>query len=291
MRVACLLSFFAFAFAEAASAAPAEPATDAKEYHDLAYVEGGHERQKLDLYLPRTPGPHPLIVWVHGGAWSIGDKTICPAKPYVTRGYAVASIGYRLSQHAIYPAQIQDCKAAVRWLRAHAKEYEIDPAHIGAWGSSAGGHLVSLLGATGDQRGFDVGANLDQSSAVQCVVDWYGPVDFLHWGNSERLTPRVEPRTAQLLGGMPATRQEEARRASPVYFVNAKTAPFLILHGDQDPRVPLQQSQELDDALRKAGVQSKLIVVAGGEHGGEPFMAPECRAAMDAFFAKWLRGH
>ncbi len=116
---------------------------------DIAYVPDGHERQKLDLFVPTTEpnAPWPLIVWVHGGAWLGGSKDNCPAVKFVRQGYAVASINYRLSQHAIFPAQIQDCQAAVRWLRAHADEYYIDPNRFGAWGASAGGHLVALLGA------------------------------------------------------------------------------------------------------------------------------------------------
>src|SRR6185436_1082452 len=125
--------------------APALP-EGTKALRDLAYVPNGHERQKLDLFLP--PGatnPLPLIIWIHGGAWRAGSKEQCPALRLVDRGFAVASLNYRLSQHAIFPAQIEDCKAAVRWLRAHGKEYNLDAAHFGVWGSSAGGHLVALV--------------------------------------------------------------------------------------------------------------------------------------------------
>ena len=122
----------------------------ARELRDLPYVTNGHERQRLDLFLPPDNGSsRPLVVWVHGGGWEQGSKDRCPAKALVARGYAVASIGYRLSQHAIFPAQIEDCKAAIRWLRAHAQEYGIDPKRVGVWGASAGGHLVALLGPRG----------------------------------------------------------------------------------------------------------------------------------------------
>ncbi|MEN6334882.1 MAG: alpha/beta hydrolase, partial [Phycisphaerales bacterium] len=133
---------------------------------DIEYVPGGHERQKLDLYLPKTAegqpatnSKRPLIVWVHGGAWLEGNKNGCPAVRFTADGYAVASINYRLSQHAIFPAQIQDCKAAIRWLRANADKHGIDPNRIGVWGASAGGHLVALLGTAGDVNDFDVGPN------------------------------------------------------------------------------------------------------------------------------------
>src|SRR6185295_6679368 len=131
-----------------------------KAHRDLVHVEGGHERHKLDLYLPeRASEPSPLIIWVHGGGWQNGSKDGCPPlrSGYVRRGYAVASINYRLSGHAVFPAQIEDCKAAIRWLRAHAKEYGYDADRIGVWGASAGGHLVALLGTTSDVKDFDVG--------------------------------------------------------------------------------------------------------------------------------------
>lgn len=110
---------------------------------DLTYVEGGHERNRLDLYLPeKAEGRPPLVVWIHGGAWQAGSKEDCAAVRLTAKGYAVASINYRLSQHAVFPAQIEDCKAAIRWLRANAAKYHLDPDHIGVWGSSAGGHLA-----------------------------------------------------------------------------------------------------------------------------------------------------
>src|SRR4051812_42005020 len=150
---------------------------------DLPYVASGSPAQRLDLYLPaKSTGVRPLVVWIHGGGWVGGSKNQVNAAPLLASGYAVASVEYRFSQDAIFPAQIEDCKAAIRWLRAHATEYELDPAHIGAWGASAGGHLVAMLGTTSETHEFDKGENLDQSSGVQCVLDWFGTSDFLHWG-------------------------------------------------------------------------------------------------------------
>ncbi len=151
-----------------------------KAMRNLEYVPGGHERQKLDLYLPeKADGPLPVIVWVHGGGWQKGSKDNSPGIFLAAKGFAVASVGYRLSQHALFPAQIEDCKAAIRWLRANAKKYNFDPDHVGAWGGSAGGHLVALLGTTGGMKELEgKDGNLDQSSKVQCVLDWYGPTDF-----------------------------------------------------------------------------------------------------------------
>ena len=277
-------------------AAKASPAT-VREVADIPYVSGGVERQRLDLYLPDTsPGAiaerslRPLVVWVHGGGWDASNRQGCPARVLVGRGYVVASLGYRLSSQAIYPAQIEDCKAAIRWLRAHAGEYGIDPTRIGAWGESAGGHLVALLGTTGGTRRFDVGENLDQSSRVQCVLDWFGPTDFLHWGDPPATAILDTPNTAlaRLIGGPILSHQDLARAASPVYFVDKDSAPFLILHGDKDGTVPLQQSGELNAALQKAGVESTLKVVAGAGHGGPAFTTADNLQLMADFADRHL---
>ncbi len=269
--------------------APAQ--TAARELRDVPYVSGGHERQRLDLYLPAEDGAaHPLVVWIHGGGWEGGNKDGCPARPLVARGYAVASLNYRLSQHAIYPAQIEDCKAAIRWLRTHAAEHGIDRERVGVWGASAGGHLVALLGTTGRLRDFDVGENLDQSSRVQCVLDWFGPADFLHYGDPPWAgLDYPKGVVAKLLGGPVSADPERARRASPLYFVQADAAPFLIMQGDNDNLVPLQQSQMLDAALKKAGVESTLEVYPGAGHGGAVFTSPASLKLMGEFFERHLR--
>src|SRR5262249_50393585 len=137
-------------------------------------------RQKLDLYIPATP-KGPLLVWIHGGGWRGGSKDVVEYRPFLAHGYCLASVEYRFSQDAIFPAQVEDCKAAIRWLRAHAGEYGYDPKRIGAWGASAGGHLVALLATTGHVRDFDVGENLEQSSAIECGIDYFGPTDFPNW--------------------------------------------------------------------------------------------------------------
>ncbi|HEX8373398.1 MAG TPA: alpha/beta hydrolase [Chthoniobacterales bacterium] len=257
---------------------------------NLPYVSGGKARQQLDLYLPAaTKGRHPLIIWIHGGGWAQGSKEHTPAAAIIAQGYAVASINYRLSQHATFPAQIQDCKAAVRWLRANAEKYQINPDRIGVWGTSAGAHLAALLGTTGETKEFDVGENLDESSAVQCVVDWFGPADFLNWsGSDDRLLDSQDNAVGRLLGGTVSQRSELARKASPVYFVSGKSAPFLIMHGDGDSVVPVQQSRILHAALQKAGVESQLKVIDGAGHGGGAFNSPENLMLMAAFFRKHL---
>src|SRR5262249_44701972 len=136
----------------------------------------GHERNRLDLYLPgKGDGPFPVILWLHGGSWIRGSKDNCHAAPLCAKGYAAASMNYRFLQHADFPAQIEDCKAAVRWLRANARKYNLDPDHIGVMGASSGGHLATLLGTAGQVKEFDAyGDHRDQSSRVQAVIDLFG---------------------------------------------------------------------------------------------------------------------
>jgi acetyl esterase/lipase len=274
----------------AAKERPAPPRLPAgvKVVQDLPYVEGGHERNRLDLYLPeKVAGRLPLVVWIHGGGWQGGSKENCPAVSFATKGYAVASVNYRLSQHAAFPAQIEDCKAAIRWLRANAAKYHFDADHIGVWGGSAGGHLVALLGTTGGVKELEgSGGNLDQSSRVQCVVDWFGPTDFVSW--DPNFNKAVYSMIARLLGGPVQENKEKARKASPLTYVDKDSAPFLIMHGDQDTLVPLRQSDVLAEALKKAGVEVKLVVVQGNGHGGPGFGSPENRKLIADFFATHL---
>jgi len=266
------------------------PGTSA--FRDVAYVANGHERQRLDLFIP--PGatnPLPLIIWIHGGAWRGGSKENCPALRYLERGYAVASINYRLSQHAVFPAQIQDCKAAVRWLRAHAKEYRLDPDHFAAWGSSAGGHLVALLGTSGGVKEFDEGENLRESSRVQAVVDFFGPTDFTQMArfslpNSPFDHNAADSPEARLIGGAVQENPGKAARANPITYVSKDDPPFLIMHGDNDNIVPYQQSELLRDALAKAGVPVTLKIVKAAGHG---FGGREIDQEVAAFFQKLLK--
>lgn len=265
-------------------------------HRDLAYVPAGHERQKLDLYLPK-PGDGgtakaglPLIINVHGGAFKMGSKADDVPFEYLSRGYAVASINYRLSQHAKFPAQIEDCKAAVRWLRAHAVEYHLDPNRFAAWGASAGGHLSAMLGTTGETREFDVGPNLDQSSRVQAVVDYYGPTDFLqmdaHRPPNGMVHDGADSPESELVGGAIQDNKEKTARANPITYVTKNAPPFLICHGDEDPLVPFHQSQLLDAALRSAGVSVTFHRVVGGGHGG--FRDPKVPELTEAFLARLL---
>ena len=259
---------------------------------DVEYVPGGHERQKLDLYLPKeadSSGKRPLIVWIHGGAWLGGSKDRPPALRFVGKGYAVASINYRLSQHAIFPAQIEDCKAAIRWLRANAGKHGYDPNRIGVWGASAGGHLVALLGTTGDVKEFEAGPNTGVSSQVQAVCDFFGPTDFTKMSSfpSTMKHDAADSPESKLIGGPIQENKDKVQRANPITYVTKDDPPFLIVHGDKDPLVPHNQSEILCEALKKAGVGTTLYTVQGGGHGG--FKDPQVDVLVAEFFEKHLR--
>ncbi len=257
---------------------------------------GPHERNKLDLYVPTGDGPFPLVIWVHGGAWQSGSKEGGgPALFLLGRGYAVAAINYRLSQHAKFPAQIEDCQAAVRFLRASAKKYHLDPDHFGAMGASAGGHLVALMGTAGDAKEFaGSGKVKDGSSRVQCVVDLFGPTDLTrmqeqsHGRGAINHDAPTDPE-AKLLGGPVQENKAKAAAANPITYVTKDDPPFLILHADKDPLVPLGQSELLHAALKKAGVESELVVIPGAAHGGKEFASEANRKKIEAFFDRHLK--
>ena len=270
----------------------APPVPESTTVHrDRAYVPNGHPRQKLDLYVPEAEGSVPVIVYIHGGAFRMGDKGDRPPLEYLAEGYALATINYRLSQHALFPAQIEDCKAAVRWLRAHASEYGLDPDRFAAGGVSAGGHLAAMLGTAGHESSFDVGAHLDVSSRVQAVVDFFGPTDFLQM-DAHRLPDGLvhdapDSPESQLVGGPIQAHPERVSRANPVTYVTAEAPPFLIVHGDRDPLVPHHQSVLLAEALREAGVPVTFYTVAGGGHGG--FDDPRVPELTKAFLREQLK--
>jgi acetyl esterase/lipase len=286
---ACLTAAVAGLLALSACSQPA----GVKEITDLNYVDNSKNYfQFLDLYLPQSSAhkKFPLIVWIHGGAWRYGDKNDTPALAFARQGYAVASLNYRLTEKARFPAQIQDCKAAIRWLRAHAEEYNLDPDKVAAFGMSAGGHLVAMLGVTNDDKQFDdVGGNQKYSSNVQAVCDWCGPTDMFTLqkqsrGHSQLNWEGKDAPLRLLLGDEPTRVPELARKASPVELVKPGAPPFLIMHGDHDEVVPILQSQELYEALKKVNADVKMIVVKDGEHS---FARPDTlRQALDFFNEK-----
>lgn len=260
-------------------------------HRDLEYVTSGHERHKLDLYLPPNAKNAPLIILIHGGAFRAGSKDRENATRFLLEGYAVAAINYRLSQHAIFPAQIEDCKAAVRWLRANAAKYGYDPDRFGAVGSSAGGHLVAMLGTAGGVRKFEVGENLGLSSRVQAVVDNFGPTDFLQMDDHRlpngMIHNKPDSPESQLIGGSLQENKDKARQANPITYVGKDSPPFLVIHGDSDPLVPHHQSELLVAALKQAGVEVTFYTVKGGEHG--QFNDPKVDEMTSAFLARHLK--
>jgi acetyl esterase/lipase len=256
---------------------------------DITFSTVGEQELQLDLYRPKEASDTlPVVVWVHGGGWKNGSKDRCPAAWLAAHGFAVASINYRLTHQAQWPAQIDDCRAAVRWLRENAKTFNLTPDRIGAWGSSAGGHLVALLGT------LDPPDSEGTSSQVQAVCDWFGPTDLLTMPPNTISETRTEADIAQsngakLLGATVRDVPALAKQASALCQVSEDDPPFLIMHGEKDPGVPLSQSQRLHEKLLTAGAQSELKVIANAGHGGKEFQAPEAKQLVLDFFSKTLK--
>lgn len=285
---------------KAAPKRPALPAGFVAEY-DVRYVPDGDEAQSLDIYFPenRAGKPLPLLVWIHGGGWMAGSKAEMPFLNQLGRGYVVASVEYRFSQKAKFPAQIQDCQAAIRWLRANAEKYSIDPQRIGVAGASAGGHLAALVGTSGGRKAFAaIGGNEDQSDRVQAVCDIFGPTNF--WTVIAQAEEDKNVKTAfkwndgdpysNLIGGKLGEDKQKCDAVSPVRYVGKDNPPFLILHGDHDTLVPYAQSVELSDLLAEAGVEVTLQRLPGAGHGGPAFGLPAVAKLTTSFFDKHLKG-
>lgn len=275
----------------------------APTYKDLAYATVS-SAQKLDLYLPTTgSGPFLLVIMVHGGGFMFGDKAdgggLTGVDALLEAGYAVASINYRLSGEAKYPAQIHDVKAAVRFLRANATQYNLNPDKFGAWGASAGGNLVSLLGTTcgvAELEGAELG-NAEQSSCVQAVVDWFGPIGFLKM--QEQLTAAgcsantdsADSPESRLMGAPIQTIPEKVALTNPMNYITPDDAPFFIENGTADCNIPPVQNKNLADALSAVIGADKVTYVSleGAGHGGSQFETAENLAQVIAFLDKYLK--
>ncbi|MGE3807860.1 MAG: alpha/beta hydrolase fold domain-containing protein [Gemmataceae bacterium] len=272
--------------------APAQEAkTEVKP--DIVFAEVEGHKLLLDLYLPRGVKEPPLVVWVHGGAWRAGSRKGMPLDFLVQAGYAVASVDYRLSPMAKFPAQVHDIKAAIRYLRAHAKEYGYHAERIGIAGSSAGGHLVALVGVTNGHKELEgsVGKHLDQSSDVQAIVDYFGASNLttiLKQSTPHGLGVRV-PALKLLLGDGPEEKPELAKLASPVFHVDGKDPPLLLIHGDQDPQMPINQAHELHGVYKQHKLDVFFEVVHGSGHGGKAFFDAERNKLVRAFLERTLR--
>lgn len=275
----------AHAQSEAEKRGPLPP--DTASHLDLDYVGDGLVRQKLDLFVPKSDKPVPLVVWVHGGAWITGSKENSSAMMLLDKGFAVANINYRLSGTDKFPAQIHDCKAAVRFLRANAEKYNIAPDSIGSWGSSAGGHLAALLGTSGGVAELegDLGKHKATSGKVQAVCDCYGPTDFTKF----RPLDKADSPEGKLVGGTLRDKKELVASANPIAHVTKDDPPFLIVHGTKDGTVPIGQSELLDKALRTANVSCTFMRIEVGGHDVRVFQSAESRKAIVAFFEKHLK--
>jgi acetyl esterase/lipase len=242
---------------------------------DVVYARANDIDLTLDIYQPPGAARGPLIVWVHGGAWRSGSKKEMPLGDLVAEGYPVASIDYRLSTVARFPAQIHDLKAAIRFLRARAKHFGVNADKIVIAGASAGGHLAALVGVTSGNRELegDLGDYRNQSSSVQGIISFFGGANLttiLAQSTPHGLSVRV-PALELLLGGQPDAKPDLARLASPVFQVDKNDPPLLLLHGDQDPQMPVNQALELQGAYQEAGGKVRLEVIHGAAHGGKVF--------------------
>jgi acetyl esterase/lipase len=258
---------------------------------DIEYGRAGDRSLKLDLLRPRDQGDKvlPVVVAIHGGGWQNGSKESfrgVPAAMAASGNYVGISVGYRLTGEAIWPAQIHDCKAAIRWVRANAARYKMDEKRIGVTGNSAGGHLVALLGTSGDVKELegDCG-NPGHSSRVACVVDFCGPSNFLTFLEQRGAGGRSA--VIKLFGGPPSSHPEAARAASPVTWASADDPPFLIFHGTEDMTVPFAQGEAMSAALQKAGTSVTFVRVEGGGHG---LQGRETNQRRRDFFERHLRG-
>lgn len=241
---------------------------------DVVYAKASGRDLLLDIAYHRpTTRARPAVVHIHGGGWRNGSKSVRNALDFARAGYVGVSINYRLSGDAPFPAGVHDCKAAIRWVRANASRYGVDPGHIGVIGGSAGGHLCALLGTSGGDPYLEGNlGNLDYSSRVQCVIDQWGPTDFLHMDDVPGSIHHLGPSSPESLwiGGQITEHKDQVRRANPITYIDAKDSPILIIHGEEDRTVIINQSELLYDALQKAGVVTKFVRVKNGGHGLRP---------------------
>lgn len=258
----------------------AEPAR-----RDIEYATADGRALRLDFYAAtnsdpsKTAAKSPLIVWVHGGAWRAGSKASVPIASMTERGFAIASVDYRLSGVAKFPAQIHDIKAAIRFLRSRSNEFNVDPGRFFVAGSSAGGHLAALVGVSGKNADLEgnLGSDQNTSSQVQAIVSFFGASNLetiLSQSTPHGLGVRV-PALKLLLGNTPDQVPELARLASPVAHVDPADPPLLLLHGDQDPQMPINQAHELQGKYEALGLPCQFKTLHGAAHGGKAFYESE----------------
>jgi acetyl esterase/lipase len=258
----------------ALTASAVEAADAARHFTDLVYATVGTKALCLDLHLPAGVQHPPLLVFVHGGAWTTGSKTQYPSF-LMTRGFAVASLDFRSSNEAPFPADVFDIKAGIRYLRAKAQQYGYRTDRIAIVGASSGGHLAELVGVTNGVAALegDEGDYRGESSSIQAIVSYFGASDLttiLAQSTPVGLTVR-EPALKRLLGAAPDQVPELAKLASPIFHVDAKSPPIMLLHGDQDTQMPLNQVYEMQWAYEQAGKHAEVLILHGVDHDAVPF--------------------
>ena len=259
--------------------------------HETVFASVDGQSLSIDLFVPDATEAPPLVVFIHGGGWKGGSRRSCPIRFLCDYGFAVASVDYRLAPDAVFPDQIHDCKGAIRWLRHHGDQYGYRVDRIAVAGTSAGGTLALLVGTSGDvpELEGDVGGHADVSSRVQAVIDYYGPSDL-------PLRARTQPGRSEvpgvgtylLLGGAVADKPDQARMASPVTHVSADDPPLLVMHGDQDEVVLIDQSERIVQVYRQHGLDVEYEALAGAGHGGSPFLDAERSRRLVDFLRKHL---
>jgi acetyl esterase/lipase len=268
LRAIALVAILAGPISSCAPSARAD-SPEIVQLHDYVFGKGGDHDLHAEIAYPKdSPQPLPAVIYIHGGGWIAGSNKEGNVVGLAQHGYFAASIEYRLSNVAKWPAQIQDCKCAVRWLRANAAKFNVDPNRIGVWGASAGGHLVACLGTMADIKEYEGnGGWPGVSSAVQAVVDFYGPTDLTR---PDIYTPFAIKCSEGLFGGTLKDKPDVWKSGSPFFYVKAGDPPMLIVQGDSDSIVPMAQSVVFDEALTKAGVPHQLIIVKNADHGFSP---------------------
>ncbi|MBC9867970.1 MAG: alpha/beta hydrolase fold domain-containing protein [Opitutae bacterium] len=264
----------------------------ARVLRDVEYAVVDAISLKLDLYLPDAPDLPTLIVWVHGGAWRSGSKDRVAIEDMLQRGFAIASVDYRLTPVAPFPANVHDIKAAIRFLRARADHFGYRKEPFVIAGASAGGHLAALVGVSNGHAALEgtVGEYKDQSSDIAAIVSFYGAgnlTTILKQSTPHGLGVRV-PALQLLLGGSPEELPAKAKLASPVFHADASDPPLILIHGDQDPQMPINQSHELHGVYKRLGLPVHFEVVYGGGHGGAPFFDRERLDLVHDFLRKHL---
>lgn len=274
-----------------ALAAVSRGADDAKvrTENDVVYTKAGGVALKLDMARPaQGDGPFPAVLVIHGGGWSAGNKADSRGAlvEFARRGYVAVSPQYRFAPKNLFPAQVHDVKAAVRWLKAHAKEYQVDPDHVGAVGFSAGGHLALMLGLTGPSDGLEGETSATApDSKIQAVVNYFGPTDLAATDIPDATLPILK----DFLGGSAKDKPKETSQASPLTHVSKGDAPVLTFQGTKDPLVPHTQATKLADAMTAAGVPGRVELLVGASHGWGGDDLDHTKTETFAFFDKYLK--